>query len=619
MGSRAPTGKDDRECTVNASTLIQSNSVRFDRRKQLIDATVSVIYRDGLSRLTLGKVAATAGLSTGIVNFYFRSKEQLLLDTLEFLAREYESAVSEALGGTVTPEDALRRLVEAILSPGVCDPEKAAVWYAFMGESQARDGYNATVRGREEEIRVQIESFFADLCEDYGDPKIDSLAIARGFDAMIGSFWEECVMNPEAFDHAAAKEICYRYLESVFPDRFARSYSPVKTSYGRLLPPWTYTSLELFQLELDELFHCNWMLIGHSSEFLQLGDYRTLNIGNERALVIQDAEGKLRAFHNVCRHRGSRVVVGTEGNCGRSIVCPFHGWTYQLDGSLKNVPRAETFSDLDRDRQGLVPIDLEVWQGFIFVRIRGNGPSVADHLSPITEQVAPYRLAEMTPCGNNYMTGEVPYNWKIFHDVDNEGYHVPAAHPELQELYGRTYRESDVEGIPITTGVVDDHPARHWSVARYKSLLPKFDHLPKENQRLWKYIGVFPNLVLYLYPEKAGFYMSLPLEVNRTLIVDREFSLPDRRRETRVARYLSRRIDAITGEEDPDLARWLQQAVYSSVYPRDNLSRLEQGVANFHEDLKEQIPVMRIEISPDPGMLAATNRRLQRQGVKSIE
>ena len=603
---------------MSASILGQSSTARLDRRKQLIDATVSVIYRDGLSRLTLAKVATTAGLSTGIVNSYFKSKEQLLLDTLQVLVLEYETAVNKALDGEMSSEEALHRLVDALLSPGLCDPDKAAVWHAFMGESQTREGYNAAVRAREQVIRSRIAGIFSEFFEVFGDPEIDSLAIARGFDAMIDSFWAECAMTPDVFDHGAAKATCHGYLRGVLRGGLDRS-TQIETPRGTLLAPWTYTSSELFRLERDELFHCNWMLIGHVSDFLKAGDYRTLDVGNERAIVIHDVTGELRAFHNVCRHRGSRVVPSTEGNCGHAIVCPFHGWTYELDGRLKNVPRADKFPNLDRSQEGLLPIDLEVWQGFVFVRFRGDGPSVADHLAPIMEQVSPYRLSEMKPCGNSYMAGEVSYNWKIFHDVDNEGYHVPAAHSELQELYGRTYRDSEIEGIPFTTGVVDDYVAQHWSVARYKSLLPEFDHLPKENQRLWIYISVFPNLVFFFYPEKAGFYMSLPLDVNRTLIIDREFALPDQRRETRAARYLSRRIDEITGEQDRNLVQWMHEAVRSSVYPRNNLSQLEQGVARFHEDLKRRIPVMAFETPPSPGLLAATNGRLKKQRVGNAE
>ena len=194
---------------MSASTLTPLRTVRLDRCRQLIDATVSVIYRDGLSRLTLAKVAATAGLSAGIVNFYFKSKEQLLLDTLKFLALEYEIAVNKALDGEMSSEEALHRLVDAILRPGLCDPEKAAVWYAFVGESQAREEYNRAVRAREQVIRSRIAGIFCDFFEVLGKSTIEASAIARGFDAMIDSFWAECAMTPDVFDHGAAKATCH--------------------------------------------------------------------------------------------------------------------------------------------------------------------------------------------------------------------------------------------------------------------------------------------------------------------------------------------------------------------------------------------------------------------------
>src|SRR5690606_26462242 len=138
-----------------------------------------------------------------------------------------------------------------------------------------------------------------------------------------------------------------------------------------------------------------WLLAGHLSELPEAGDYVTLEAAGERALVIRAADGSLRAFHNVCRHRGSRVVSGESGSCRRSIVCPFHGWTYNLDGSLKNVPAADTFAGLDKSRHGLVPLELEVWHGFVFVRFAAGGPSLADEMAPVEHMVAPYRLEDM--------------------------------------------------------------------------------------------------------------------------------------------------------------------------------------------------------------------------------
>jgi|TARA_B100001123_G_scaffold195639_1_gene222885 phenylpropionate dioxygenase-like ring-hydroxylating dioxygenase large terminal subunit len=377
------------------------------------------------------------------------------------------------------------------------------------------------------------------------------------------------------------------------------------TSNG-MLAPWTYTSEELFQLESKVLFRRQWMLVGHQSDLPQPGDYLTFEVAGERVVVIRDDAGELHAFHNVCRHRGSRVVAGRQGHCGRVIRCPFHGWTYHLNGGLKSVPRPAEFPELDKRQHGLVPIALETWHGLIFLKFEGSSPTVAEQLAAISDEVAQYRLADMQPWGRE--TEEtVTYNWKFFHDVDNEGYHVAAAHPALQELYGRTYQDSLIGDIPFSSGIVDDHPARNWSVARYKSLLPQQSHLPEKNRRLWLYFGIFPNAVIYFYPEKAGFYMSLPAGPESTRVLSREYALPGAGRDQEVSRYLSARIDRVTYQEDLALVHWLQEAAHTSVFPMNNLSDLEIGVLEFHQRLKAQIPSMSLVEEPAPGSLARVN------------
>ena len=299
-----------------------------------------------------------------------------------------------------------------------------------------------------------------------------------------------------------------------------------------------------------------------------------------------------------------------QGNCGHVLRCPFHGWTYELNGMLKSVPRPQGFPDLKKNSNALVPIDLEIWNGFIFICFEGaQGRSVANKFGGISEKIRPYKLEEMVPCGAEY-DEVVDYNWKFFHDVDNEGYHVPVAHPALHELYGRDYCDSYLGKIPMSTGVVDDYPARSWSVARYKSLLPRQAHLPEENQRLWLYFGLFPNTVIYFYPEKAGFYMSLPQGAATTRVISREYRLPGENRELAAVRYLSGRIDQITAREDHDLVRWLQEAAHTSVFPLNNLSDLEDGVLQFHQQLKALVPLMSLEASPAPGTLADVNTTL---------
>ncbi|GJL82958.1 MAG: hypothetical protein DHS20C01_25920 [marine bacterium B5-7] len=600
-------------------TAVDDIDSRQDRRAQLIEATMEGIRQFGISKTTVAKVATLAGLSPGIVNFYFKSKEQLLLETLKSIASEYESAVADALDRARGAEESLLAIIDVNLDEKILNPRTASVWYAFWGESQARADYLRIFGQREAAMQERVYSLFEALSESTERTSINARAVARAFDALIDSFWEDCMADPQGFDRGLSRETCVAYLNSVFPDRFAHDQSTVSdlpssskrrgsedASVDGMLTTWTYRNSEFFDVEMDTLLKRQWMLVGHISEIANCGDYLTFDVAGERALVIRDKNGKLQAFHNVCQHRGSRVVEGERGNCPRSIVCPFHGWTYNLDGSLKNIPAANTFPGIDKKKHGLVALELEEWQGFVFVRFKSGGVSLAEQLKPVEHLVAPYRMAELQPRSKRYRK-EYAYNWKIIHDVDNEGYHVPMAHPSLQQLYGKSYKDLEVDGVVYSTGIVDDQPARLWSVSNYKKILPRFDHLPDEHQRLWLYVGVFPNMVFAIYPDSVEFYMTLPLSVDRTAMIGASYVLTDERREVRVTRYLNDRINMLTDKEDRNLCKWLQEGVRSSVFPINMLSELEHGVLGFHRRIKERIPVARLADEPAPGTLKQVN------------
>jgi phenylpropionate dioxygenase-like ring-hydroxylating dioxygenase large terminal subunit len=154
------------------------------------------------------------------------------------------------------------------------------------------------------------------------------------------------------------------------------------------LPAWTYNNAELTQLEIEQVFLRNWMFVCHVSEIPKRGDYQCLSMGNERAVVVRDEEDQIRAFRNMCSHRASRVVADDKGHCGKSFICPFHGWSYNLDGSLKNIPKADSFPQIDRQELGLKSLDCEIWHGLIFVRFGGSGPSVAESFAEAEVEIS---------------------------------------------------------------------------------------------------------------------------------------------------------------------------------------------------------------------------------------
>lgn len=592
-----------------ANTQISDDYTRNRRRRQLIEATILTIAAHGLSRVTLAKVATAADLSPGIVNFYFKSKEQLLLETLTEMEKEYEAHVRTAISGSDDPAMVLLRLIDSLFDPTIFNSDKAAVWSAYWGESQARSDYLAICGARDDELYGVIHRAMIRLCEDNALTRFDSHAAARGFEGLVDGYWQDLLCGPDGFDSDKARETCRGYLRNLFPASFDNAVgaavadpAPVRT----LMAPWTYTNEEFCRLEIERLFKRNWLLAGHISELRNTGDFITFDGLGERAIVIRGADNELRAFHNVCRHRGGRIVREASGTCKRSVVCPFHGWTYNLDGNLKSVPAAKTFSKLDKRSHGLVPIHLEVWNGFVFISFLEAETSVAASLQPIADKVAPYQLENLLPISPVFSETR-PVNWKVVHDIDNEGYHVPVGHPSLHQLFGREYEDLIEDGVPCSYGAIQDKPGRLWSVAGYQKLLPRYEHLPEENQKLWFYFSYFPNLVFALYPDCIEYYMTLPISAGKTLYTGRVFALPDERREARAARYLNMRINRQTSFEDESFVNWVQESMSSSAFPAGTISSTEWGVSAFHREIQRKLPVGSLEQAPAAGMVAQIN------------
>ena len=212
------------------------------------------------------------------------------------------------------------------------------------------------------------------------------------------------------------------------------------------LPKWSFFNPEMLELEKDVLFRRHWQLVCHSSDVPDAGDFVTLDLVGERALVVRGRDGEIRAFHNLCRHRGSRVVAEESGTCKSAIICPFHGWAYNLDGTLRGAARPDTLPKFDPVKMGLKPLEMDIWQGFVFVRfLPGSQPSMQDVMARFDQEVSQYALTDLRPTGEGFYTEEIEANWKCVRDVDNEGYHVPMAHPGLQDLYGPNYFDEPFE------------------------------------------------------------------------------------------------------------------------------------------------------------------------------
>ena len=254
------------------------------------------------------------------------------------------------------------------------------------------------------------------------------------------------------------------------------------------LPGWCYHSAALLELEKENLFKTHWQIACHVSDLPNIGSFQTFDLCGERALILRDPEGEVRAFHNICRHRGSRLVAQDQGECPNALICPFHGWVYNLDGTLRGAARPESYPAMDKHDFALRPIEMEIWHGFVFVRFRpGPQPSVADLMAPFEAEIAHYKMADHVPT-DGIWTEKTPVNWKSVRDVDNEGYHVAMAHPALQDLYGSTYADEPyVDGVSRSDGRFTPSKGRRWAVRNYKKLSKPRADLPEQMQKTWLY------------------------------------------------------------------------------------------------------------------------------------
>ncbi|MDA0704125.1 MAG: aromatic ring-hydroxylating dioxygenase subunit alpha [Proteobacteria bacterium] len=205
---------------------------------------------------------------------------------------------------------------------------------------------------------------------------------------------------------------------------YAKSRLPVEDPRARGLPPHCYTSEEWFKAEVERIFMRSWIFLGRVQRVPAAGDYLAIDYAGVPLLILRDRDGSLRAFANSCRHRGAKLLEG-EGNC-RGIACPYHGWVYGLDGSLRGAPGMEKSAGFEKSENGLKPVRLETWGGFMFVCMDPDAPDLTTWLGDLPERLGVYDFENMVP------TYRVEYdlacNWKIMVENFLEYYHTPYVH-----------------------------------------------------------------------------------------------------------------------------------------------------------------------------------------------
>jgi len=199
---------------------------------------------------------------------------------------------------------------------------------------------------------------------------------------------------------------------------------------GRALDQRFYTDPEVYQLELDRIVTRNWILAGHASQIPDAGDYLVFSLTNESAIIVRGKDGTIRAFANVCRHRGSLVCLENRGN-KRKFECPYHGWTYDLDGKL--IAARSMQGSFNKEEYGLHPVSLELLGGLIFVCFCDDPPSLEGAQRDLAEPMAMFDFENLKVAASK--TYPIAANWKLAIENYQECYHCATAHPEYAKMH----------------------------------------------------------------------------------------------------------------------------------------------------------------------------------------
>ncbi len=374
----------------------------------------------------------------------------------------------------------------------------------------------------------------------------------------------------------------------------------------RSLPGWIYTDADFFAAEMDRVIRPSWQIVCHANEIAHPGEYRTIEYLGESVIVIRGDDGQVRALHNVCRHRAMRLVEGPSG-CTKKLVCPYHAWVYETDGRLTGVPMKSEYPALKLEDNGLQPVSIEVWRGFIFVRLEDAGfPSVAEMMHQFEDEVAAYRFEEMQPMGPVRHRPRA-VNWKNIGDNYSDNLHIPVAHDGLNRLVGKSYRIEAHGWTDRLFGDVGRNERQNFWELFYRKHLPEMSHLDTAAHGRWLYYKLWPNIAFDIYADQIDFMQWLPLTPTTSLLREVAYCLPDaytpidKQREMKLVRYANWRINRVVNAEDTWLIGQVQQGMASRSYTSGPIASSEVCLRSFARKIRTIIPEARMAQAPAAG------------------
>ena len=369
---------------------------------------------------------------------------------------------------------------------------------------------------------------------------------------------------------------------------------------AKALPQRYFISPDVFAEEQEKIFSRQWVLVGHQSRIAHAGDYFVSKVANESLIVIRDKRGEIRGFYNVCRHRGSRLIENTNGQLSGAIQCPYHAWTYGLDGRLLGAPHMDDVPGFNKGDYPLHAVNVALWEGFIFVNLANSGAltsvlsqregrkqdgfvSLEDWFAPLNGKFSHWNMSILQPAKR--IEYDVRANWKLMFENYSECYHCPGVHPQLQKISPYDSAENDLTEGPFLGGFMRIAKGRSLTMSGNACALgiaDKEEEGEEAKHRVF-YYSIFPNMLLSLHPEYVMVHQLWPQSPERTLIVCDWLFHPDA-----FSRKDFRPEDAIefwdmTNKQDWHVCELSQQGISSRAYQPGPYSSRESIPAAWDE------------------------------------
>jgi phenylpropionate dioxygenase-like ring-hydroxylating dioxygenase large terminal subunit len=288
------------------------------------------------------------------------------------------------------------------------------------------------------------------------------------------------------------------------------------------LPPDCYTSDAFFEFEKATIWSHEWFCVGRAEQVPEPGDYRTITVVNEPLIMVRRRDGEIAVLTAVCQHRGMKVV-DDHGNCGRYLRCPYHWWTYELDGRLVATPKMTETKGFDRADHGLPSLAVEIWNGFVFANFDHGAEPLAPRLSGLDDHLRNYHLGDLVTSEVQLFPRE-PFNWKLMMENGVEPYHATYLHSGMFEPPPTRHYTNlgfdDDQGYIVS---VVHHGLRDMALnPTYQPLFPVIETLTDEERARFAFGTVPPNLMLGWQSDMVFWFLLLP---NEAATVDMQWGL----------------------------------------------------------------------------------------------